>query len=341
MIKGLQTLRGIGALLIFAHHFGFRGSTVLAFGDAAVALFMMLSGFVLTLAWKERVQSPECPTPFRFMKGRVMKFYPLYLVSLIFALWAVAHWHITPGPLIADLLLLQSWSPNPDYFFSGNAPAWFLSSLMPLYLLFLPLLRWMLRFPPRRLKGIVAVAITLYVCAIWIVPEGKVLWAIYIFPLSQLPAFMLGMFAALHGPRLSGRRADLLILFAFMLWVGQMLLYGEVTTRFTFGCYWWPVTALLLIAVAGSDRSRCLASRLLNLRLPVAFGDISFTFFILHFPWIYATRLLMTRLGLVLPLPLEFVLSALVLAFLCVPIQKLFERPWTLWRSNEKKHLQG
>ena len=72
MIKSLQSLRGVAAIMIVAHHFGFNSGMVDSFGDCAVAIFMMLSGFVLTLGYHERVAAGY-HIPFRnFMLKRTI-----------------------------------------------------------------------------------------------------------------------------------------------------------------------------------------------------------------------------------------------------------------------------
>ena len=81
MIKSLTSLRGIFILFIFFHHCLdiYPGG-----GTMAVTFFFVLSGFSLTLGYKDRVLQPEfCYT--QYITRRCIKFYPLHWLCLLSA----------------------------------------------------------------------------------------------------------------------------------------------------------------------------------------------------------------------------------------------------------------
>ena len=108
-------------------------STFDAGGDCGVAFFLMLSGFVLSLRYGGKLREGSFHYG-RFLKRRFLKLYPLHLLCLVFFL-AVARPRLDLSVLL-NALLLQSWVPRPDYYFSCNSVSWFLSSLFFCYLLF-------------------------------------------------------------------------------------------------------------------------------------------------------------------------------------------------------------
>lgn len=144
-IDALQSLRGIFAVFIFFHHL----DVFPAGGDVGVVFFLMLSGFVMTYGYGARVLE-EGFNRQRYLKRRVARVWPLHLVCLLAALT------LLPVTLNADtvaalglnIVLLQSWVPLRDFFFSGNSVSWCLCDLMFFYILF-PWLRRLFH----RLKG--------------------------------------------------------------------------------------------------------------------------------------------------------------------------------------------
>lgn len=78
----LDALRGFAALAVLDFHTGhFFGVDAFPHGYLAVDFFLMLSGFVLSLAYQEKLDA-GWPT-FTFFKVRVARLYPLYLVGLL------------------------------------------------------------------------------------------------------------------------------------------------------------------------------------------------------------------------------------------------------------------
>ena len=134
MIATLQSLRFIFMMMIFMSHFAYRDIRAFdAGGDCGVAFFFMLSGFVCTLGYGHRLREGIFNYG-GFIWKRFRKLYPLHLLCLLFYL-VVSHSPLDLKVLL-NILLLQSWVPDADWYFSCNSVSWFLSSLLFCYLVF-------------------------------------------------------------------------------------------------------------------------------------------------------------------------------------------------------------
>lgn len=322
MILNLQSLRALGAILIFAHHF-FPGTSpvVLSFGDCAVDIFIMLSGFVLTKAYAERKAECRNGKLWSFMRARLAHIYPLYFFGLALGVIIVHRLHISPGALALDTLMLQSWCNDAGIYFSGNSPAWFISDLMFCYILFLPILS-LRRLRPAIFHSLLAVYATIYLFVAILAPAAGQTWALYIFPPAQLLPFIAGMLLAGidTGKRRIGGNAA--IPASAILCILCMFAYRYVPQRFALGIYWWLPSALLIYSFAAADSDTGPVTRILHLRPLVAAGDASFCIYILHWPWICATRRLMNYSGITMPIYAEFIISFIALAVISFAINR-------------------
>lgn len=332
MITNLQTLRGIAALMIFAHHFGFQSTVTESFGDCAVAIFMMLSGFVLTLSFVSHDGSVKTTPKFsQFFTKRLIRIYPLYLLGQL-CMFVLIKFKIGASKAAADLLMLQSWIPSPDYYFSGNSPSWFVSDLIFCYLLFLPTLKMIIE-KRRTTIVILALMLSTYFLCITLLPDNLVHPIIYIFPPMQFPAFAIGMLGAtIIGKKTSVKSlgwADLSILAPVALLIIQIYAYPDVSPRISLSSYWWVATFALIYMLTKYDKTRCVITTVLHTPLLTKLGDISYAFYIFHLPFIYAWRPVLRHLNLELPIGADFIISAVILSGICYAIHRLIEKPVT------------
>ena len=331
MIKSLQSLRGVAAILIVAHHFGFNSGMVDSFGDCAVAIFMMLSGFVLTLGYHERVAAGY-HIPFRnFMLKRIFRIAPLYILGQLYIL-ALYRFAISPAKLIPDLLMLQSWIPSPEFYFSGNAPTWFVSDLMLCYLLFIPTITLLTR-KPRLFTYIFSGYLTAYFLCAAFIPETLVHPIVYIFPPMQFPVFVLGMVLAKRYSALrcnpSGGIVNLIVATVIIAIIVQMWFYPEVTPRLSLSSYWWITAGALIVALTVFDNLRCLIIRLFHIRALIALGNVSYALYIFHIPFLYTWRIICRHLGLTLSLNVDFVIFTALAIIGGTLAHLLIEKPLT------------
>lgn len=134
MFHVLQALRFGFAVMIFLHHV----ELFEAGGSCGVSFFLLLSGFVMSRGYAEKVAQPGFSWR-HYMGRRILRLWPLHLVCLLVAVAVrvflygeeIGGWWWLP-----NLCLLQSWLPYPHIYFSGNAVSWCLSDLLFFYALF-------------------------------------------------------------------------------------------------------------------------------------------------------------------------------------------------------------
>lgn len=77
MIKELTPLRFVLCLMILFHHvFHYAAG-----GTAAVATFFILSGFCMTLGYKDRIEDGQFDY-FVYVKKRIVRIFPIHWITL-------------------------------------------------------------------------------------------------------------------------------------------------------------------------------------------------------------------------------------------------------------------
>ena len=117
-IKQFSIVRFFLVLMIFLHHEGlYQGG-----GCLAVSAFFILGGICMALGYGPKVIKDDF-SYWAFLKRRIAKFYPLHWICLLAVLipcWYYG-WGYNKHALFANFLLLQSWIPVNEFFFSFNA----------------------------------------------------------------------------------------------------------------------------------------------------------------------------------------------------------------------------
>lgn len=134
-VDSLQVLRGLGFLSIFSAHAGLT-----RLGPFGVSLFFVLSGFVLMNSQEKDVEDGG-NKGFRnacfFMYKKISRLYPLHFVMLLVAIPLVGEISLRVYlSMVVNAILLQTWIPFSDFYFSFNSVSWFLSVCVFLYLIF-------------------------------------------------------------------------------------------------------------------------------------------------------------------------------------------------------------
>lgn len=184
MIATLQSLRFVFVMMIFMSHFAYRDIRAFdAGGDCGVAFFFLLSGFVCSLGYGRQIREGKFSYG-SFIGRRFCKLYPLHLLCL-FCFLLLSHSHLDLKVLL-NLLLLQSWVPDADWYFSCNSVSWFLSSLLFCYLLFPYAYRYLS-------KSLTLAILIAYLAVYWLTPDDHVNAVLYVFPAVRFVDFYLGM----------------------------------------------------------------------------------------------------------------------------------------------------
>ena len=285
-LDSLTGLRFAAAFLVFGFHGALlvpEGSlewvgTLFRAGPVGVSFFFWLSGFVLT--WSRR--QGERATA--FYQRRVARIVPNHLVTWVLGLgMTIAEGsYLDRKGTLASLLLVHSWFPTPLIFFAINAVTWSLACEMFFYGLFPFVIPWLER-AERATRRVLMVLLLVAVVAIAAWSHRRLggwtqFWFPYIFPLSRLPEFVLGMLLALEvragaWPHL--RLTPLLVLGAgayfAAVWVPESFLWVSVTL----------VPFAFIIAAAAQVDMEGEGSPFRH-PLFVRLGEWSFAFYLVH-----------------------------------------------------------
>lgn len=268
MIATLQSLRFVFVMLIFLSHFDYKDIHALdAGGDCGVAFFFLLSGFVLSLGYGPQISEGSFSFG-RFLKRRLLKCYPLHILCLL--LFLIVSRSAIDGRVILNALLLQSWVPDADYYFSCNSVSWFLSSLMFCYLVFPSVYR---RISSALTLTVLAAGIAIYL----LVPYSRVNAILYVHPLVRFIDFYLGMLLArYHGRWTSPRGMEPLLLVGLLF---ALAVYPMSDEKFRNAPLFW----LVLIPMIGVfAQQRGWLSNLLKSRPMIFLGSLSMPLYLTH-----------------------------------------------------------
>lgn len=199
----LDTLRAVGALAVLTTHAMFwageytRGGargTLFARLDVGVAVFFVLSGFLLSRPWVlAALRGAARPAVAPYARKRVLRILPLYLVTVVLALSFIDHeGGLGVGDWVRTLLMLDTVLGAG--FPAGLTQMWSLAAEVMFYLA-LPLVMLVLlgrtpRLSPRRLLvgAVVALAVNVW----WVLDgAGRVGQHTSGAPLQWLPSYLL------------------------------------------------------------------------------------------------------------------------------------------------------
>ncbi|MDP2293086.1 MAG: acyltransferase [Actinomycetota bacterium] len=294
-LAGVDHLRGYAAVLMVVYH-GVQQvsnrvfprvhdplSALVVEGHTAVALFMVLSGFILTYGVGER--------PIRyggFMKNRVLRVVPMYVVVVVVGMYTFSGAYSLSG--VFQYFTLQATPPLPMASFGPwSAVLWTISVEFSLYLLFPFLVRFLQREGVRYLVGLLLLTNVLRLLSA-ATNRAAIRDLSYWTIVGRIDQFVLGMIAAWlikRGMlRLAGTQAVLLALAAFA-GVCCALWWFNANGSFYGNAVWkaqWPLVegALWALFVAGYVlASRGWTGRVKHwLTLP---GIVSYSAYLLHF----------------------------------------------------------
>lgn len=296
-LDSLTGARFVGAFVVFICHLNAEGMLNTAgirnLGFAAVELFFVLSGFVLT--WS----APAAMSYSRFLRRRLVRIFPNHVITFVLVLVIftcfglnIAGVDITWGSGLANLLLINTWWDNIVMMVGVNGPSWSLNLDLIAYLLFPLLLVVGRRIPGHRLWWVAAGVLL----AIWMMPTiastlpGTALfptlkgarltdvWFVYFFPPVRLLDFSLGVLAALLVQRGRWPRLPVSVALAFAAiwyWISLVLpgIYGMDAAM---------ALPVVLLVGALADKELRSGPGLLGTPMFRALGDASYAFYLLH-----------------------------------------------------------
>lgn len=340
-IKELTSLRFMAALAVLLSHLDFLGENsnagvsslyhmFLSQGFSGVSFFYVLSGFIISYAYHARLTNGSVSS-LQYLLLRIARIAPMHwLATVAFIGWLLIVKHERPelGTWFLNVLLLQSWSPFPETYFSLNAPSWSLSNELFFYVAFI----FLVKLPTRTLARLAAGAgLFIVVLATYFTFNEDLVrareWVFYVNPLTRLLDFVVGMLLFRmrleRQSRRSGTFTELIViaLVPIAMWAFAVL---DVPVAFRLQLAYLPIVAALVwtFSHGGGFVSRALRSRWL-----VLLGEASFSLYIIHRPIITFVHSLTVRyIGME-----EDVLVAVLVAAACIVLSVVtfvkIERP--------------
>lgn len=301
----IQVIRAIAFILIFLSHV-----ELLSTGPIGVSLFLVLSGFCMTYAYldrPEKIPSPGFVNNVKFSWRKVKKLYPLHVATLLFVALVVfveLILHKASGKEIAEQgayfiangLLLQSWIPWRDGYFSFNAVSWYLSTTAFSYFLFPWVFQEIQSKNKKRITRLAVITLGLMILVAVILEMGQqdfewantlLKWGVYICPLYRAGDFIIGLVAGYVFVTLKSLRGGVqhtvaeILTIAFM--TVQVIIYSlgaAHAINWTLTLFWLPTSTICvyLFAVHKGAVSRVLSRS----RALVWIGNISGEAFLIH-----------------------------------------------------------
>ena len=296
-IKTLQSSRFIFVFLIFLSHCAIveNGAAFDYGGEAGVAFFFVLSGFVLSFGYGEKIDNGSFSTR-SFMAKRLAKIYPLHILLFVIAVVFDARlgmgysvWQILSG-----IMLVQTWTMSENYIYVANGVAWFLCDMMFLYIIFKPLYKFVFRASVRTLCAVGIVILAAYVVFALQVPDNELNSKLYTNPLLRSIDFALGkaMFRSYRSRRSKTLctslaesnvcKANKVELAAILLLAASCVAYYSMSKTFRLAMLFWMVMPLVVYVLVATDNTRAFVSRFLHTRPMLWLGGISFEIFLTH-----------------------------------------------------------
>lgn len=301
MIRPLTSLRFVAALPIFLIHINFlKNHPTLGtlyeryydIGRFGVAFFFVLSGFILAFNYHKIFDTLNRTTLVQFYLNRFARLYPLHLITFVLVVPFFLpnfFYNISGTTLkaIINIMLLQSFIPSRDYYFSFNYVSWSISNEMFFYALF-PLILWTLLRKGVTVQRLFAGSVLIYLALLFIVivnMDAKLSeWLFYIFPLTRLTEFILGVICGLLFIRCnkiqwSVRLFSVLELLSILLLLTAAYFFVNVHPTLRYGVVFLPFITFLIYVFA---HQRGIVSKWLSHKTFVYLGEISFSFYMIH-----------------------------------------------------------
>lgn len=289
-IKPLTGLRWVAALLVYlSHTIGDNNlpTGLLRFsenGYSGVTVFFILSAFILTINYHERL---DIRSTFRYLTARAARILPIYYTVLVFVLLQTK---LTSGEIPSwswkHILLIQVWDADVGVSMGLNGPAWSVGVEIFFYLVF----PFLLILFSRMLKTIgssgllTVIGVGLITLFYFKFRHGESHRLLYRNPLTRIGDFIYGI--GLAGIYLSiPKNKSVKILASFMTYVSIssiafMMYFTSPQTAISWDLQYAFPAGILILSLALNQTSRL--SRLLSTKAFLRLGEISFTFYLIH-----------------------------------------------------------
>lgn len=318
MIKSIQSIRFYIILSIFITHFYFLGNTpyisdiytkYLSNGALGVTFFFILSGFVMRLGYGDKFQKISLNNYISFMKKRISKIYPIYIIStIIMFIFILYQNNFVSNIIISNLKrlilcipLLQTLIPIQDVNQSFNGATWFLATLFILYIITPFLLKFNNSNKDSLKKSIICMFLTYIVYTIFLYliitysPNKYRIGLMYCSPYMRVFQYILGIllgnvFLLIKDTIKNHKNIysffEILstflyvICFAFSPIISKRIINSDLSIMISYSVYIF--LSMFIIFIFSLERG--VISKFLSMSKNIYLGSISFYIYIIHLP---------------------------------------------------------
>ena len=293
MIKPLTSLRFIFAIMVFSSHLvNFIGksdlyNSIFSEGFIGVSFFFILSGFILSYNYKNRLIDYSGFKTFYI--SRIARIYPLHIICLLIAVvLSVKSIFINPliyfCKFIINFFLLQSLIPIKDFYFSFNGPSWSISDEIFFYSLF-PFIIFLFN---KSKKMIIFLFILVLLIPLFIYNNvgGIKNLNLYVNPFLRISEFIIGIimcyiFSSNFFKKIKRSKLiftfleffSIILFFVFFAFHSFISLYYKI-----YGYYWFSMSSIIFIFSFQAGYF----SKMLEKKIFILLGEISFSFYLIH-----------------------------------------------------------
>lgn len=302
-IKSLQSLRLIAFLYIFSFHAGnlFPQSLKEFFNvgigaEWAVSLFIVLSGFLLGYRIDDLNYTFSFKSIFEYMKRKIKKIYPLFFITTCLAIPRIPlttlNLRIHYSKLfLTTILLLQSWTDN---YLCFNGVTWFLSTIIFLYLLSIPIICLLKK--QNKKHGIILLTVEIISFLILAILWDKIIFIkkldlcrySYVFPISRISEYIIGILSGVIFVKYlnkfnQNKTIKEYIIFTILELLSFFIVWLLIKNRISYwkGLGWaWIIPNALLITITALNNG--FFSKILSIKPFTILGNITFEAFLIH-----------------------------------------------------------
>lgn len=292
-------------------------------GFLGVSFFFILSGFVLAYSTAKYISKDKTfqLNKRKFYLARIFRIYPLHLLTLIISVAIYPSFYFSK--FIVMVFLVHSFIPDSTYFFAYDSPSWSISDEMFFYILF----PFLVSIIIKREKTSIAIVILLLILLIIIKPYIPLFYEKFIYyinPIIRLLDFYIGILLYFVYTKIKNKinykLGNILEFSSIIIFIIFFMAHFWIDKAFRYSIYYWIPMSFIILAFS---LQKGLLSKILQNKILVYLGEISFAF--------YLTHLIVRSLYLNLNLPISFFFTTFVWLIVSLLLSSIifefFEKP--------------
>ena len=301
-INSLEGLKIICFVMVFGWHtYDLCNFLGVEYAFRAVSFFMILSGFFITLHHSSKICVSNFKDHLKFVNKKIKKFYPLCAIGLFLVVIQMNFDQIKDsfGEILKHALLLQSLFTKNYFLFNGSA--WFLSTLIIMYLFSFFMLKMIKPIKNSLKKLLIGLSVTYFILYIYILLARNLglnaeYW-VYVCPIFHIFQYTMGCFTAhiymnllkteikINNNKKINKCVftliDAIVLVLYILTIKNIFKLDE----YSFRQFYHILFNIILIL--WFSLSKGYISELLGCKFMRYLGTMGFSFYIIHMPLLF------------------------------------------------------